>query len=114
MSRILVADNDLGIGHAIDRHLRQEGYVISVVTMHGALSAIDRCCPDLIVVDLPLAKDGIDLCRLIRARTRAPIFVIAPKVPGVCDLLDREVSVDDYLIKPLRPQELTNRVEALL
>jgi DNA-binding response OmpR family regulator len=115
MPCILIVGSEPGLADAVERCLRHDGYAVSVVTMHGAaLTAIDRVRPDLIVLDLLPGTNGIDLCRRMRARIGAPIFVLAQKAPGLDELLDCGVSVDDYLTKPLRPRELTARVGALL
>jgi DNA-binding response OmpR family regulator len=81
----------------------------------GSLSGTDGVFADLVILDLASTEmSGIGLCRRLRARTKAPIIVLAPKVAGLDELLDCAVSVDDYVTKPFRPQELAVRVQAVL
>ena len=116
MSRILVVENEPALADVVERCLRHDGYTVNVVNPHRTgLSAIDRFRPDLIILDLVLpGMKGIGLCRNIRARTLVPIILLAPRVQGLDELLDGEVSMDDYVRKPFRPRELTGRVKAVL
>jgi two-component system KDP operon response regulator KdpE len=80
-----------------------------------ALASAADLHPKIVLIDAPLPdQDGPELCHYLRALTEAPIVVIAHDAleGDVVRTLDQ--GADDFLLSPLRPQELAARVRALL
>ncbi len=71
--------------------------------------------PDLVVLDIMLpGKDGITICREVRAESEVPIIMETAKVDEIDRLLGLELGADDYVCKPFSPRELVARVKAIL
>src|SRR5690606_1074953 len=70
---------------------------------------------DLILLDLNLpGRDGLSLCREIRAQSNLPIIMTTARVDELDRLLGLELGADDYLCKPYSPRELVARAKAVL
>jgi two-component system response regulator MtrA len=80
-----------------------------------ALDAFRSSRPDLVLLDLMLpGKDGIEVCRQIRAESGTPIVMLTAKSDTVDVVLGLESGADDYVVKPFKPKELVARVRARL
>ena len=94
--------------------LRNEGFEPRVcATGDQALGAFRDFRPDLVLLDLMLpGKDGLDVCREIRAESGTPIVMLTAKSDTVDVVLGLESGADDYVVKPFKPKELIARVRA--
>ena len=95
--------------------LRQEGFD----SRTGARAATRRMDafrdyrPDLVLLDLMLpGKDGIDVCKEIRAESGVPIVMLTAKGDTVDVVVGLESGADDYVVKPFKPKELVARIRA--
>jgi len=71
--------------------------------------------PDLIVLDLMLPhKDGLTVCRELRAFTNVPVVIATARVEEIDRLLGLELGADDYICKPFSPREVVARAKAIL
>lgn len=115
-ANILIAEDEHRIAEVIVAYLEQAGFAVTHVDDGGkVLEAIDRQPPDLLVLDLMLPnKDGISICRELRAFSQLPVIMVTAKVEEIDRLLGFEVGADDYLCKPFSPRELVARVQSLL
>ncbi len=59
-------------------------------------------------------KDGIDVCREIRAGSGVPIVMLTAKTDTVDIVVGLESGADDYIVKPFKPKELVARIRARL
>jgi len=60
-------------------------------------------------------KDGLDVCRALRARGPTPaILILTARVEEVDRLLGLELGADDYVCKPFSPREVVARAKAIL
>jgi two-component system response regulator MprA len=115
-ARILVVDDDAGVGAALRRALAAEGHEVEVVADGpAALAAAAARQPDLVVLDVMLpGLDGIAVCRRLRERGAVPILMLtALGAPGE-RVRGLDSGADDYLVKPFAYEELLARVRALL
>ena len=114
--RVLVVDDDTALSEMIGIVLRGEGLEPSFCADGDqALEAFRASRPDLVLLDLMLpGKDGIEVCRLIRAESGVPIVMLTAKSDTVDIVLGLESGADDYVPKPFKPKELVARVRARL
>jgi two-component system, OmpR family, response regulator BaeR len=71
--------------------------------------------PRLILLDLMLpGKDGLDICREIRAFSEVPIIILTARVEEIDRLVGLQLGADDYVCKPFSPREVVARVKSVL
>ncbi|MDB9920199.1 MtrAB system response regulator MtrA [Actinomycetota bacterium] len=112
--RVLVVDDDLALAEMLGIVLRGEGFE-PVFCSDGseALRVFRESRPDIVLLDLMLpGKDGVDVCRLIRAESGTPIVMLTAKSDTVDVVVGLEAGADDYIVKPFKPKELVARVRA--
>src|SRR5438067_11920558 len=110
--RVLVVDDDTALAEMLGIVLRGEGFEPTFVADGDkALEAFRESRPDLVLLDLMLpGMDGIDVCRQIRAESGVPIVMLTAKSDTVDVVLGLESGADDYIFKPLNPNELAARM----
>ncbi len=112
--KVLVVDDDPALSEMLGIVLRNEGFESRVCpTGDQAMSAFRDYRPDLVLLDLMLpGKDGIDVCREIRAESGVPIVMLTAKNDTVDVVVGLESGADDYVVKPFKPKELVARIRA--
>ncbi len=112
--RVLVVDDDASLAEMLTIVLRQEGFDSQMVTRgDAALAAFHDYRPDLVLLDLMLpGKDGIDVCKEIRAESGVPIVMLTAKGDTIDVVVGLESGADDYVVKPFKPKELVARIRA--
>jgi two-component system, OmpR family, response regulator MtrA len=114
--RILVVDDDASLAEMLTIVLRNEGFEPLVCgSGDKALSMFHEFRPDIVLLDLMLpGKDGIDVCREIRADSGVPIVMLTAKSDTIDVVVGLESGADDYVVKPFKPKELIARIRARL
>ena len=112
--RVLVVDDDAALSEMLGIVLRGEGFEpVFCVDGAAAVGAFRDTRPDLVLLDLMLpGRDGIDVCRAIRAESGTPIVMLTAKTDTVDVVLGLESGADDYIVKPFKPKELVARIRA--
>ncbi len=107
-------DDDPALAEMLTIVLRNEGFEPRVCSRGDqAVGAFRDFRPDVVLLDLMLpGKDGLDVCREIRAESGTPIVMLTAKSDTVDVVLGLEVGADDYVVKPFKPKELMARVRA--
>jgi len=59
-------------------------------------------------------RDGLQVCRDLRAFSSAPILMLTAREDDVDQILGLESGADDYVIKPVEPRVLLARIRALM
>ena len=114
---IVVIEDDHNISDLVALYLRREGFrVLQADNAEGGLAYVDRDRPKLVVVDigLPGALDGLEVCRVLRARGEIPVVILTARDDEVDRIVGLELGADDYVTKPFSPRELVARVRAIL
>ena len=113
MKRILIIDDDIHIGNALEETLSKEGYqIFRAYSGTEALFVLSKSKPDLVLLDLMLpGLNGEDVLPQIKG---IPIIVVSAKVD-----IDNKVDVllggaVDYVTKPFNMRELLARISVHL
>ena len=113
----LIVDDERSVRDALSRALRSEGYGVQLAATGGdALGFLAEHSPDVVVLDVSMAGlDGLETCRLIRAKgDEVPILMLTAR-SGVSDrVAGLDAGADDYLVKPFALEELMARLRAML
>ncbi|MED4600567.1 response regulator YycF [Paenibacillus validus] len=116
MAKILVVDDEQPIADILKFNLEKEGH--EVILAYDGGTAVELAYseePDLILLDLMLpVKDGMDVCRDVRAKLNTPIIMLTAKDNEIDKVLGLELGADDYVTKPFGTRELLARVKAHL
>ena len=116
-STILVAEDQADIRELLVLNLRGAGYEVRAVADGlAALQSQIEQPSELLILDLMMpGKDGLEVCKALRARGSAtPILMLTAKSTELDRVLGLELGADDYLTKPFSLAELLARVKALL
>lgn len=109
--KILVADDDPSIRHAVSLKLRKAGLDVTVATdgEEGLRLALE-VEPDLLIVDYAMPyMTGYDLCRELRKHARyqnTPVIVLTAMEQDIDTSLASELGVVRFMTKPFSPREL--------
>jgi len=113
---ILVVEDDPEICEVMDAYLQRAGWR-TVIASDGAI-ALDHLRmlkPDLVVLDVGLPKlDGFEVLSRIRRESETPVVMATAMSDDVDRLSGLRMGADDYVVKPFNPQELVERIRAIL
>jgi DNA-binding response OmpR family regulator len=115
--RVLVVEDEEKISQFLRKGLSEKGYSVETVAdADAALERLESGPFDLLILDLllPGSRDGLELCREIRARgipSKILMLTARDTVENKIEGLDS--GADDYLVKPFSFRELLARLRAL-
>ncbi len=122
--KILVVDDDPDLVETTCIILKTKNY--DVVTAYGGIEGLEKAKtekPDLIVLDVMMPdKDGYAVCKELKADaalSRIPVLLLTAVVSHIpttryTQQMGMETEADDFIDKPVEPQVLVERIEALL
>ncbi len=116
---ILAVDDEPDITELARFHLGRAGYEIwTAASGRAALELVNRCRPDLVLLDLMLPDiDGFGLCEILRrdpVLATIPIIILSAWATHEARSLGQDFGVLAYLTKPFEPRELVALVNHLL
>jgi len=113
--QILIVDDSIIVHNSLINGLEFKGYIIHTASDgHEAMALIRKVKPDVAIIDLNMPKlNGIQLAKEIREKYKnAELKIMAytgeSNKTRVIEAL--KAGVDDYLIKPIRVEELEKRI----
>ncbi len=115
--RILVVEDDVLLGDAIQAGLKQSGYAVD--WMQDGVSADQALSTEpyaAVVLDLGLPRlSGLEVLRRLRSRNTPIPVLILTAMDAVGDRINGlDAGADDYLVKPFDMGELAARLRALV
>ncbi len=116
--KVLVVEDEEKIAQFLKKGLTEKGYSVEVASdADTAFERIESSPYDLLILDLllPGSRDGLELCRQVRARgIRSKILMLTARDTVENKIEGLDAGADDYLVKPFSFRELLARLRALL
>ena len=115
--RILVIEDNHRLSYELKQGLTYEGHAIDTAYDGDAGLAFAESAPyDAIILDVLLpVKDGLQVCRTLRARGYTVSILLLTARDAIDDRVrGLDSGADDYLVKPFALSELLARLRALL
>lgn len=115
-AHILLVDDDPTVSEVVGGYLHRAGFTVEYAQNgDDALQTFAARYPNLVVLDRMLpGRDGIDVCRRIRATSEVPVIMLTALGDPDERILGLEMGADDYVAKPFSPRELVLRVQSVL
>lgn len=111
--RVLLVEDDDGVGNALTEALAARGHVPTRVT-RGADALIQHHQADLVLLDLGLPDiDGMEVLRMLHAITKVPVMILTAKGDERSVVRGLRLGADDYMVKPVRLAELLARMDTV-
>lgn len=116
--KIVTVDDDPDILDVIEATLEDEYTVVKASAGQEGLDIIRKERPDVIILDYNLPDmEGPDIAKTLRQDRfflHTPILMLTGKGEVDDKVKGLESGVDDYMVKPFEPDELTARVRMLI
>jgi class 3 adenylate cyclase len=116
--RVLVVDDDVDMAAFLGKIIANEG--LTVDTVHdgaAALAAVAAEAPDLVLLDVMLpGMSGFEVCRQLKSDPHTaliPVVLVTALEDHASRVRGIEAGADDFLRKPVEPEELIARVKTL-
>lgn len=119
MAKILIAEDERDIRDLVAFTLRFAGHeVVAASNGEEAVQMAPKENPDLILMDVRMPRmTGYDACRAIKADPKLkdiPVVFLSAKGQENEIQTGLEAGAEEYLLKPFAPDQLTERVKAIL
>jgi len=103
--RILIVEDESKLAALLRDYLVQEGFDVSVLHRGDEVEPwMAEHEVDLVLLDLMLpGKNGLDVCRALRARGDVAIVMVTARIDEIDRLLGLALGTDDYICKPFAP-----------
>jgi len=115
-THVFLVEDDQSLASLVKDYLSLQGFKVSVEERGDlAVKRILQSKPDIVILDIMLpGKNGLDICRELRATTQLPIIMLTARSDEIDQIVGLEVGADDYVPKPAQPRLLLARINALL
>ena len=124
MPKILVVDDDPDLVETVSMMLEAQNH--EVIPAYGGIEGLQKLRserPDLVVLDIMMPdKDGFEVCKEMKADPQLadiPVLLLTAVASQMSSTrytprMGMETEADDYIDKPVEPDEIVRRVEKLL
>jgi len=119
MAKIVVAEDERDIRDLITFTLKFSGHEIFPVTNgEEAVAKVLEVMPDLVLTDVRMPRmTGYEVCKKIKADEKIkhiPVVILSAKGQEAEVQTGIESGADEYILKPFSPDQLNERVKAIL
>lgn len=119
MAQVLIIDDDWQNRQAISFALRVKGHeILEADSGSQALQLLETHRPDIILLDIMMPDmNGFDVFQRLRADDRTkdiPVLAVSGRALQWDVEQARQVGLTEYLVKPFDPEELLERIQAML
>ncbi len=114
--RIALVDDEADLLEPLADYLSDMGYDVETTgSAAGCLRILERHPVDLIVLDLGLPGEvGLEFLRRLRDSHEAAVMVLTASPDPIDRIAGLEIGADDFVAKPVEPQELAARIGGIL
>jgi two-component system, OmpR family, response regulator BaeR len=114
--KLLIAEDEPKLAALLQEYFSAAAYRVSCVYDGSeVLPRFHKEAPAAVLLDLMLpGRDGLDICRELRAFSDVPILILTARVEEVDRLIGLEIGADDYICKPFSPMEAVARLRAVM
>ncbi|MBK8821322.1 MAG: response regulator [Anaerolineales bacterium] len=119
MAKILIIDDDLQTTKLLEGIVSLDGHKATAVNNSAhAIETANASNPDLVLLDIMMPGiNGIQLCKMFQSTPELkhiPIIIVS----ALDDIGSKKdafnAGAKDFLTKPVRPKELSNKISALI
>jgi len=119
MAKILIAEDERDIRDLVAFTLRFAGHEVSAAANgEEAVELATKVNPDLILMDVRMPRmTGYEACKVMKANPDLkdiPVVFLTARGQETEIQQGLEAGAEEYLLKPFAPDQLTNRVKAIL
>ena len=119
MAKILIIDDDVQTTKLLEGIVMLNGH--EAVSVHNSMNAVEvanSITPDLILLDIMMPGiNGIELCKIFHSTStlkHIPVIIVS----ALDDVGSKKDAINagakDFLVKPVFPKVLTNKIDALI
>ncbi len=118
-AKILIIEDDSSAARLIGYAFEHEGHeVLSASNGLQGMVMVREKRPDVIILDVMLpGLDGFEVCNRLKSDERTahiPIVMLSAKGQDVDVETGKKVGADEYIVKPIDPDELLSRIEKFI
>jgi CheY-like chemotaxis protein len=119
MTKILIAEDERDIRDLITFTLQFAGYeVVAAANGEEAVNLAQKDLPDLILMDVRMPRmTGYEACTAMKADPKlkdVPVIFLSAKGQDSEIQVGLQAGAEEYLLKPFAPDQLTQRIQAVL
>ena len=109
-------DDEIDLLESLAEYLTNVGFEVRTATSAaGCERLLEQGESDLIVLDLNMpGSDGLEFLRALRDRCDCAVLVLTANSESVDRIAGLEIGADDFVVKPVDPQELAARISGIL
>ena len=113
---IVIVDDEIDLAAAYAEYLSDLGHQVELAPSATELyEIIARKAVDLVILDLNMPGErGLDVLRRLRAEGIGPVLILTAVPEPIERVVGLELGADDFVVKPVEPQELAARIAGLL
>lgn len=115
-AKIALVDDEVDLAEAYAEYLADLGHEVAVAASTAELDVImERMKLDLVILDLNMpGEKGIEALRRLRHAGGPPVLILTANPDPIERVVGLELGADDFVVKPVEPQELAARAAGLL
>tara|TARA_B100001939_G_C16725508_1_gene523132 strand:- start:161 stop:739 length:579 start_codon:yes stop_codon:yes gene_type:complete len=114
--KVLLVDDELAFGRAVQRHLEKHGYFCEhVCSLEGAREFLTTESPSLLILDMKLPDgNGLQFLKEIEEKRDFPVFVLTAYATVNNAVAVMKMKACDYLSKPIDLDALSTLVPSVM
>jgi two-component system response regulator BaeR len=113
---ILIVEDEPALAQLLADYFQAADYQTHIIARGDQVDTwLQQHSAAAVILDLMLpGKEGLEVCKDIRAYSNVPILMTTARVEEIDRLLGLELGADDYICKPYSPREVVARVKTVL